>query len=215
MLISRRNNRSGRPGSNRRPSAWEGVLGQFSQVAESAAKCLSSRQNGTNNASACSPEFAPVSRGMFPFCSLAVVGGLAVLAGFSTPALAASSSGPCSKHVGEKKVACVKYRARQAYPARPTWADFRSRATAYEYATLHRIARCEMGDGPRVKGSPWRVRFGLVLPRYSSAFGIWNGNFAYTRSATGYSWPTAVPAEEAFHALALARRYGFSAWSCF
>jgi len=24
-----------------------------------------------------------------------------------------------------------------------------------------------------------------------------------------------VPAEEAFHALALARKYGFSAWGCF
>lgn len=138
-----------------------------------------------------------------------------VLCGFIPATASAAPSAPCAKHVGEKRVACLKYRARQPYPSRPTWADFRSRATPYEYDTLHRIARCEMGEGPRVKGSPWRVRFGLVLPRYSSAFGIWNGNFTYTRAATGYDWPTSVPAEEAFHALALARRYGFSAWSCF
>ena len=149
---------------------------------------------------------------MFPFCSLglAAVVGVTALAGPS-----AATAAPCAKHRGDAREACLEHRAKQAYPPSPSWSDFRSRATSYEYATLHRIAKCEMGDGPRVKGSPWRVRFGLVLPRYSSAFGIWNGNFAYTREATGYPWPTSVPAEEAFHALALARRYGFSAWSCF
>ncbi len=122
---------------------------------------------------------------------------------------------PCSAHQGDAKAACLEHRAKQAYPAKPTWSDFKARATAYEYATLHRIAECEMGTGPKVKGSPWRVKWGVLYGTYSSAFGIWNGNFATTRAITGYPWPTSVPAEEAFHALALARKYGFSAWGCF
>ena len=216
MRYSRENRLSGRPGSNRRPPAWECDPGQFAEVSPSANKYGTSRENRGLEGEACSPEFARVSRAMFPFCSLGSVAIVALGALGATSATAsAAPSAPCAKHVGEKRVACLKYRARQPYPSRATWADFRSRATPYEYDTLHRIARCEMGDGPRVKGSPWRVRFGLVLPRYSSAFGIWNGNFTYTRAATGYDWPTSVPAEEAFHALALARRYGFSAWSCF
>ena len=149
--------------------------------------------------------FPPRSRGIILISALAAL--------VAIPAVAQAK--PCGKHRGDDRAACLKHRAAQEYPPRPTWQDFRARSTAYEYDTLHRIARCEMGDGPQVKGSPWRVRFGLVLPRYSSAFGIWNGNFAYTRGATGYPWPTSNPAEEAFHALALARRYGFSAWSCF
>lgn len=123
---------------------------------------------------------------------------------------------PCAEHRGDAKTACLEHRAKQAYPPRPvTWSDFKARATAYEYATLHRIAECEMGTGPKVKGSPWRVKWGVLYGTYSSAFGIWNGNFATTRAITGYPWPTSVPAEEAFHALALARKYGFSAWGCF
>jgi len=107
--------------------------------------------------------------------------------------------------------------AAATYTKNPTWQDFKDEATTYEYATLKRIALCEMGSGPKVKGSPWRVRWsrGTTLPKYSSAFGIWNGNFAETRRITGLPWPTTNPAVEAFHALALARRYGFSAWSCF
>lgn len=126
-----------------------------------------------------------------------------------------AAAAPCQSHRGEAKKACLEHRAKQAYPAKPTWSDFKTRATAYEYATLHRIAQCEMGTGPKVKGSPWRVKWGVLYGTYSSAFGIWNGNFATTRAITGYPWPTSVPAEEAFHALALARKYGFSAWGCF
>lgn len=126
-----------------------------------------------------------------------------------------AAAAPCQSHRGEAKTTCLEHRAKQAYPAKPTWSDFKTRATAYEYATLHRIAQCEMGTGPKVKGSPWRVKWGVLYGTYSSAFGIWNGNFATTRAITGYPWPTSVPAEEAFHALALARKYGFSAWGCF
>jgi hypothetical protein len=104
-------------------------------------------------------------------------------------------------------------RAKDPYPRKPSWRDFKSRATPYEYATLRRIAVCEMGGSGR--GEPWNVRWGVLYSKYSSAFGIWNGNFAYTRAATGYRWPTKNKAEEAFHALALAKRYGFSAWACY
>lgn len=126
-----------------------------------------------------------------------------------------ATAAPCAKHRGDAKRECVSYRAKQAYPPNPSWADFKARATEYEYSTLHRIAVCEMRSGPKVKGSPWRVQWGVLYGTYSSAFGIWNGNFATTRAITGYPWPTSVPAEEAFHALALARKYGFSAWGCF
>lgn len=126
-----------------------------------------------------------------------------------------ATAAPCAEHKAAAKKACLEHRAKDPYPANARWADFKARATAYEYATLHRIAQCEMGTGPKVKGSPWRVRWGVLYGTYSSAFGIWNGNFATTRAITGYPWPTSVPAEEAFHALALARKYGFSAWGCF
>jgi len=120
---------------------------------------------------------------------------------------------PCQYHSGASKRACLKHRALDPYPTKPTWQDFKARTTNYEYNTLRHIAMCEMGGSG--KGEPWDVRWGVLYSTYSSAFGIWNGNFAYTRQATGYSWPTPNKAEEAFHALSLAKRYGFSAWGCF
>jgi len=152
------------------------------------------------------------AKGLLRFAAWGVAAAAGSVLGFSvSPALAR----PCASHHGDAKNACLDHRAKQAYPAKPTWSDFKARASAYEYATLHRIAECEMGTGPKVKGSPWRVKWGVLYGTYSSAFGIWNGNFATTRAITGYPWPTSVPAEEAFHALALARKYGFSAWGCF
>lgn len=133
-----------------------------------------------------------------------------------------ANAAPCAAHTAETtptRAACLAARARLAFPARPTWADFTARATAYEEATLLRIGECEMGTGEKVAAAPgrWsRLRWGLNLPRYSTAFGIANVNGAYIRSATGgYSFPGATPAEEALGALALARRYGFPAWGCF
>jgi hypothetical protein len=150
--------------------------------------------------------------------ALGAVAVVSVLAIFTPGANAA----PCAAHTAKTtptRAACLAARARIAFPARPTWAEFAARATAYEEATLLRIGECEMGNGPKVAGAPgrWsRLRWGLDLPTYSTAFGIANVNGAYIRSATGgYSFPGATPAEEALGALALARRYGFSAWSCF
>lgn len=125
---------------------------------------------------------------------------------------------PCYKHTANEKPKCVaaykaRVRANDPYPPHPTWAEFKARATDYEYATLRRIGVCE--EGGSGSGEPWNIRWGFQGSTYSSAFGIWNGNFAYTRSVTGYSWPTSNKAEEAMHALSLARRYGFSAWGCF
>ncbi len=138
---------------------------------------------------------------------------LILLFGWSGLYFATADAKPCQYHLGAKKQRCVAARAKDPYPSNPTWRDFKKRATSYEYATLRRIAVCEMGGTGR--GEPWDVRWGVLYSTYSSAFGIWNGNFAYTRAATGYRWPTSNKAEEAFHALALAKRYGFSAWGCF
>jgi len=143
-----------------------------------------------------------------------ILPGLAILlTGFFGLYFATADAKPCQYHRGDGKAKCLKHRALQQYPSAPTWKDFKSRATAYEYATLRRIAVCEMGGSG--KGEPWDVKWGVLYSTYSSAFGIWNGNFAYTSQATGYKWPTSNKAEEAFHALSLARRYGFSAWGCF
>jgi hypothetical protein len=152
-----------------------------------------------------------------PGIAAAAVAVASVLAIFTPGASAA----PCGAHTAKTtptKAACLAARARVAFPARPTWADFTARATAYEEATLLRIGECEMGTGPKVAGAPgrWsRLRWGLDLPTYSTAFGIANVNGAYIRTTTGYAFPGATPAEEALGALALGRRYGWSAWGCF
>jgi len=118
-------------------------------------------------------------------------------------------------------------RARLDYPPRPTWREAMARTSEEERAVMLRIGRCEMSTRPAPArreskahpptSSPWaRLRWGLDLPRYSTAFGIWNGNGAYIRQVTsGYSFPGATPAEELLGAVALARRYHYSAWSCY
>ena len=145
------------------------------------------------------------------------------------PAAAAHGT-PCSEHQGAAKKACKAQLGRDAmaYPPRPTWAEAMKRLTPYEQATILRIGRCEMGEqrndvkawgkhGPA--GGPWaRLRWGLHLSRYSTAFGIWNGNGPYiTRATGGYTFPGRTPAEEVLGVIALAKgpAQGFSGWGCF
>lgn len=156
--------------------------------------------------------------------ALAVVGAGLVLAAFTTTATAA----PCGKHRGDARAACLDARAKQAYPPSPSWNEALARLTPYEEASLLAIGRCEMGTtspgytkprrGFPPVASPWAsLRWGLNYSRYSTAFGIWNGNGAYIRSATGgYSFPGATPAEELLGAKALADgpARGFSGWAC-
>jgi hypothetical protein len=99
------------------------------------------------------------------------------------------------------------------YPAHPKWSDFKRIATPYEFRTLRSIGLCEEGGSARRE--PWSLRFGFRGGTYSSAYGIWNGNAAYIKQRTGYGFATGDPAVESLGALALARRYGFSAWGCF
>lgn len=160
---------------------------------------------------------------MFPFCSLGAVVGAAVLA-LPTAATAA----PCQYHKGKDRQACIAHRDAQAFPKGVTWKEALDRLTPYEEATLLRIGLCEMGTqrndvrkwgvhGPR-SGAWATLRWGLNLPRYSTAFGIWNGNGAYIRQATGgYAFPGRTPAEELLGAMALADgpARGFSGWGCF
>jgi len=161
------------------------------------------------------------------------------LAGTSQVAMADHKSKPCAKHPVKidsertrstvTRAACMKQwkRTHTAYPKKPTWNEALKRTSPTEQAVMYRIGVCEMGTRspgykkPPTKGHPpakskWaKLRWGLDLPRYSSAFGIWNGNGRYINSATGYSFPGATPAEGLMGAVALARRYGFSAWACY
>ena len=167
------------------------------------------------------------SRGGYRLRSCAVFVGAAAVCSF--PAAAAHGK-PCQAHEGTAKKACVAQLKRDAmpYPPKPRWSEAMKRLSPWERATLLRIGRCEMGEqtndvkawgkhGPA--SGPWaRLRWGLDLPRYSTAFGIWNGNGHYIRQETGgYSFPGATPAEEVLGAMALARgpAQGFSGWGCF
>lgn len=160
-------------------------------------------------------------------CAWGVMAGVGSLLTFSVSPAAAK---PCAEHVGAAKKACAKQLKRDAmpYPPRPTWSEAMKRLTPYEQTTILRIGRCEMGEqhndvkawgkhGPA--SGPWaRLRWGLSLPRYSTAFGIWNGNGAYIRQETGgYAFPGRTPAEEVLGVIALAKgpARGFSGWGCF
>jgi len=143
--------------------------------------------------------------------------------------VAAANGKPCAEHEGAAKKACAKQLKRDAmaYPPAPRWSEAMKRLTPYEQATILRIGRCEMGEqandvkawgkhGPA--GGPWaRLRWGLSLSRYSTAFGIWNGNGPYIRQTTGYAIPGATPAEEVLGVIALAKgpARGFTGWGCF
>ena len=145
---------------------------------------------------------------------------------------------PCAKHPVKVKndskgtvnrAACMKRykRGLTAYPKNPTWVEAMKRTSPTEQAVMYRIGVCEMSTRdpgytkPPTAGHPpakskWaKLRWGIDLPRYSSAFGIWNGNGRYINATTGYSFPGATPAEGLLGAVALARRYGFSAWACY
>lgn len=147
---------------------------------------------------------------------------LGALAGCATEQAYAA---PCEAHTGAAKKECRAAQAkrdRMPYPPKVTWQEALDRLTPYEESALLAIGECEMGTGPQVragkygpKSGRWsRLRWGLNLPRFSTAFGIWNGNGAYITATTGYRFPEATPAEGVLNAAALARRYGFSAWAC-
>jgi hypothetical protein len=145
-------------------------------------------------------------------------------------------SAPCEKHTKATdvtKAQCLAAyktkakRARMAFPPRPTWSEALARLNAYEERSLLAIGRCEMGTrspgytkakrGFPPASSPWaRLRWGLDYSRYSTAFGIWNGNGHFIRRTTGYAFPGRTPAEELLGAMALADgpARGFSGWAC-
>lgn len=146
----------------------------------------------------------------------------------------AAASKPCGEHTAQTsptKKQCLRalVRSKQAFPVDPTWAEAVARTTSRERSTLLAIARCEMGASrapsrrvskhhPPVKSRWATVRFGLAYGRYSTGFGVWNGNFPEIRRMTApgyYVLPGDSPAEELLGVAALARKYGFSAWSCY
>lgn len=116
-------------------------------------------------------------------------------------------------------------RHKMMYPPRPSWQEALDRTTSVEEQTMLGIAHCEMGAQSRPAkrrsrehppvSSPWAtVRWGLSYSRYSTGFGVWNGNFPEIRRMTSYSLPGSSPAQELLGVVALARKYGFSAWAC-
>lgn len=128
--------------------------------------------------------------------------------------------------VGCQEADAASKRDRLAYPPSPTWQEALDRTTDTEERVMLSIAHCEMGAQPRPRKraskahppirSKWStVRWGLSYSKYSTGFGVWNGNFPEIKRITTYSLPGTSPAQELLGVVALARRYSFSAWACY
>jgi hypothetical protein len=103
-------------------------------------------------------------------------------------------------------------------------ADVREAATPHEMHMLRKTAECEQpGDGSH----PWHKKYGPAKPwrtrwqtpgswRYVGAYGMYAGTYGIGARISGVRRypPAATPAEQSFVALAVARRFGWSAWSC-
>jgi len=106
----------------------------------------------------------------------------------------------------------------------PTMADVRKVASPYEMRMLRRTAECEQpGDGSH----PWHRKYGPKKPwrtrwqtpagwRYVGAYGMYSGTYGIGARISGVRRypPAATPAEQSFVALAVARKFGWSAWDC-
>jgi hypothetical protein len=103
-------------------------------------------------------------------------------------------------------------------------ADVREAATPYEMRMLRKTAECEQpGDGSH----PWHKKYGPAKAwrtrwqtpgswRYVGAYGMYSGTYGIGARISGVRRypPAATPAEQSFVALAVARKFGWSAWSC-
>ena len=97
-------------------------------------------------------------------------------------------------------------------PQQPTMADVRKAATPYEMAVLRKTARCEQPGG-----GMWGVRWDTPGHwRFVGGYGMYRGTYAYGAQVAGVRRfpPAATPAEQSFVALAVARKWGWSAWDC-
>lgn len=109
-------------------------------------------------------------------------------------------------------------------PANPTMADVRAAATDHEMHMLRKTAECEQpGNGAH----PWHTKYGPKKPwrtrwqtpsgwRYVGAYGMYSGTYGIGARISGVRRypPAATPAEQSFVALAVARKFGWSAWDC-
>jgi hypothetical protein len=97
-------------------------------------------------------------------------------------------------------------------PKNPTMDDVRGAASPYEMAMLRKTARCEQpGDGM------WGVRWDTPGHwRFVGGYGMYRGTYSAGAQIAGVRRfpPQATPAEQSFVALAVARKWGWSAWDC-
>jgi hypothetical protein len=129
-----------------------------------------------------------------------VVGGLAVLASFTTPALAA----PCAKHRGDARAACLEHRAEQAWPTKPTAREIRKRVGDYNWHKARRVAVCE--TGMRLDWYPHG--------RYRGPLGMYRTTQDYGKRATGYWTPRTWQEHVAIAVAAHPITRGWSGWGC-
>lgn len=114
-----------------------------------------------------------------------------------------SSAGPCSKHKGEAKVACVKYRDRLPFPPNPTMLDLSKRVP--DWFRFVRLARCEQpGEGR------YGVDWSNQGPTYGGGLGIYKGTW-YAAGTPYPLWSGSIP-ETLLVADAIRDRFGITAW---
>jgi nitrite reductase/ring-hydroxylating ferredoxin subunit len=209
MRLSRFFVRSGRPGSNRRPSAWEAETKRRSPVASGS---VLSHQDGRFSRQRGSRLFRlsrSVCVAMFGVCSA-----FAVLGSGSTYAYAA----PCAKHSATTKVTkgeCLKAHKTQAkrnavrWPAYPvTTRDLKSRGVQIQRWV--RLGRCEAGHGSGYGGVRWNTPGGW---RWQGGLGLYDRSHASTGHPYGYdagrwNWQTQVLVGHR-----LMEKYSIRAWS--
>lgn len=192
MLFSRRFVRSGRPGSNRRPSAWEATSRRRSPVASGS---VLSHQDGRFSSQRGARLFRLsrlVPTVVFGVCSTVLLGGLGSYA----------YAAPCVKHSATTKVTkaeCLKAHKAQAkrnavrWPSYPvTTRDLTARGVVIQKWV--RLGRCEAGHGSGYGGVRWNTPSGW---RWQGGLGMYDRSHAstghpYGHDAGQWNWQTQV-----------------------
>jgi len=208
MRISRFFTSSGRPGSNRRPSAWEGAPKKRAPVSSGRMLVAASRDSRRRPQHTLFRLFRSVGVATFGVCSAFA------LLGSGSYAYAA----PCGKHTASTKVTkkeCLKaYKAQRKrnavrWPKYPvTTRDLRARDVAIQRWV--RLGRCEAGPGSGYGGVRWNTPSSF---RWQGGLGMYDRSHASTGHPYGYdagrwNWQTQVLVGHR-----LMEKYGIRAWS--
>ena len=123
------------------------------------------------------------------------------------PALTIGTGAPCEKHKGAHKKACVKQlkRDRMDWPPRPKAWEIKRRI-GWHWRKAERVAYCETGGN-------WRH---YPNGTYIGGLGMFRRTYGIGQAVTGYRWPHegATKAEQIATGYVVAKRFGWSAWSC-